>query len=165
MAVVSSADLVFERTIELPPVIVWDALVDLDLLAGWLGEVRLHPTDPAAFILFWSAADASPETRGTVTSFRPARQLAVDTNNRGSVEFLLSPVPGGLRGTSTDLVLRVNLGVEPAFAGRAREAWETNLDRLLEVLSGRPVDWEHARRAQVLKPGQDGLSGSARRPG
>ncbi|MES2094004.1 MAG: SRPBCC family protein [Actinomycetota bacterium] len=164
------ADLVFQRTIDLPPVIVWDALVDPDLLAGWLGEVRAVPDEPSAnrndaprsprvFELLWPGAGARPSTTGSVTVFEAPRQLRVETDNRGRIEFTLESIPGGLRGSSTELELRVGSGIEPAFATAVRDEWQTSLDRLERLLHGHPVDWANVDEQSDGTTGVGGTSG------
>jgi uncharacterized protein YndB with AHSA1/START domain len=166
-------ELILQRTIDLPPVIVWDALVDPDLLAGWLGEVRplaegatavhpdrtsrppcafeLHGFEPHGFELngfelhgfeiLWPGANVGQSTTGTVSALEAPRLLRVDTDNRGRIEFTLVSIAGGLRGSSTELELRVDSGIEPAFATTVRDEWQTSLDRLERLLHGHPVDW------------------------
>ncbi|WP_185203377.1 SRPBCC family protein [Glaciihabitans sp. INWT7] len=144
-----AAELIFQRTIDLPPVIVWDALVDPDLLAGWLGEVRMLPaahadetdTEVLAFELRWPGSGAGQSTTATVSEIEAPRRLRVDTDNRGRIEFILGSIPGGFRGSSTELELRVDSGIEPAFATAVRGEWQTSLDRLERLLHGHPVDW------------------------
>ncbi|MET4704374.1 SRPBCC domain-containing protein [Frigoribacterium sp. UYMn621] len=144
-----AAELIFQRMIDLPPVVVWDALVDPDLLAGWLGDVRMLPsarsegTDGGAiaFELLWPGSGAGKSTTATVSALEAPRRLRVDTDNRGRIEFLLDSIPGGLRGSSTRLELRVDSGIEPAFATAVRAEWQTSLDRLEKLLHGHPVDW------------------------
>lgn len=135
------ADLVFQRTIDLPPVIVWDAFVDPDLLAGWLGTVRVHPTDPPTFDLAWPGTDSRPRTSGTVVSMRPLLGLSVVTEAR-EIDVSLAEAAGGPRGTSTALTIRLRPGVEAAFAAGLRDRVETRLDWLAGLLHGHPVDWD-----------------------
>ncbi len=135
------ADLIFQRTIDLPPAIVWDALVDPELLAGWLGEVRIIPTDPPTVRVVWPGPEERHSTSGTVTDLEAPLRLGLETDNRGRIDVTLVSIPGGLRETSTELELRVGPGIEAAFAGRVRREWNTSLDRLVDVLHGHPVDW------------------------
>ena len=136
-----AADLILQRTIDLPPIIVWDALIDPDLLAGWLGEVRIFSTDSPRFHILWPGADARQSTAGTIVVFEHARRLRIETDNRGIIECTLLSIPGGLRGSSTELTLRVDVEIEPAFATKVRDEWQTSLDRLERLLHGHPVDW------------------------
>jgi uncharacterized protein YndB with AHSA1/START domain len=146
------ADLNFERTIDLPPIIVWDALVDPDLLAGWLGEVRRDAPGARAFRILWPGADARQSTSGSVAELDAPRRLRVVTDNRGTIECTLESIPGGLRGSGTELRLQIDSGIEPAFATRVRAEWETSLDRLERLLHGHPVDWD-------LDEGSEGTTG------
>lgn len=146
------ADLNFERTIDLPPIIVWDALVDPDLLAGWLGEVRRDTAGSTGFHILWPGADPRESTTGSVAEFDAPRYLRVVTDNRGTIECTLAGIPGGLRGSGTELCLRIDSEIEPAFAATVRDEWETSLDRLERLLHGHPVDWD-------LDEGSEGTTG------
>jgi len=138
---VSAADLKFQRTIDLPPIIVWDALVDAELLAGWLGDVQRISLESPRVRITWPGADARQSTLGTVTVFDAPRRLRIETDNRGTIECTLTNLAGGLRGSHTELGLRIDAGIEPAFASTIRDEWETNLDRLELLLKGQPADW------------------------
>jgi uncharacterized protein YndB with AHSA1/START domain len=153
------AELVFQRTIDLPPVIVWDALVDPDLLTGWLGEVRMFPTESPRFHIHWHGVDSRQSTVGRVTAMEAPRRIRVETDNRGRIECMLRSIPGGLRETSTELELRVDSGIEPAFATRARDEWQTSLDRLEALLHGHPVDWANLDEQSDGTSGVGGTSG------
>ena len=135
------ADLIFTRTIDLPPIIVWDALIDPDLLAGWLGEVRMFSTESPRFHILWPGTDARQSTAGMVVEFEAPRRLRIETDNRGIIECTLLSIPGGLRGSTTELTLRVDVEIEPAFATKVRDEWQTSLNRLERLLHGHPVDW------------------------
>lgn len=154
----TAADLVFERTIELAPVIVWDALVDPDLLAGWLGEVRFAPSAGRAFTV-------TPGTTGApvaceLLGSEPPGWLAVRAEDGRDFEFTLAERRGGSRGTSTALRLLVRLDFDAAFAGGMRDAWEAGLDRLIDLLRGRPADWAAVRSER----GSPDAASRSRRP-
>jgi uncharacterized protein YndB with AHSA1/START domain len=117
-------ELAFEREYEFAPVIVWDALVDPDLLSGWLPESIL----------------------GATTVLEPRQLLTLETTTVGTLRFELTEVAGGSRGTSTRLSLRLGVEVEPAFAARIKATWLTNLDQLDDLLHGHPVDWANWER-------------------
>ena len=165
------ADLIFQRTIDLPPVIVWDALVDPDLLVGWLGEVRMLATEQAtvrpdraarpvrAFEVRWPGSSPRQSTTATVSALQAPRLLRVETDNRGRIEFTLVSVAGGFRGLSTELELRVDPGIEPAFATTVRNEWQTSLDRLEQLLHGHPVDWVTLDTRSEGSAGVGGTSG------
>src|SRR4051812_18628242 len=71
-----------ERVIDLPPVIVWDALVDPVLVEGWL-----HPT---ARLL-----------DGAVLERVEGELLRVQSDDWGAVDIALDELAGGTRGRST----------------------------------------------------------------
>ena len=152
-------DLIFQRTIDLPPIIVWDALIDPDLLAGWLGEARIFSTELPRFRILWPGADVRQSTAGTVAEFGAPRRLRVETDNRGIIGCTLLSIPGGLRGSSTELTLRVDVGIEPAFATKARDEWQTSLNRLEALLHGHPVDWTNLDDQSDGTTGVGGTSG------
>lgn len=100
--------------IELPPVIVWDALVDPDLLEGWLGAAS-----------------------GDVTELMPPVSLRRVGSDSCDATFELEPIEGGLRGTSTRLRVTVHSGGGLAV-GELRALWRDRLDALEELLRGHP---------------------------
>ncbi len=139
----SGLELVFERDFEFAPVIVWDALLDSDLVSGWLAEAVIDPVVGGEYNLRWVNRVGQPESLGRITALQPLERLHVDTTTVGLLRFELEEVPGGGRGTSTRLVLRVDVEVESAFAARVSADWLTNLDQLDDLLHGHPVDWAH----------------------
>lgn len=131
----------FEREFEFPPAIVFDALVDPELVAGWLGDAFIEPRRGGRYDLVWLTSSSFPPTFGTITHILEPHSLAVATDNRGDVGFRLEEVPGGSRGTSTVLHVTVEVVVDAAFVARVRADWFSNLDQLGELLRGHPVDW------------------------
>lgn len=116
-----------EREIDLPRGIVWEALVDADLVGGWL-----HPSERLI-------TGTSPvEFREPDDPAEPA-VLEVISPSFGDVRIVLARVDGGTRGESS----RVELTVSDEWGRRSeREAlWALRLDQLEAVLRGHPVDW------------------------
>jgi uncharacterized protein YndB with AHSA1/START domain len=140
---VSATDLVFERTLELPRIIVFDAIVDPDLVAGWLGQANIEPISGGRYDLRWLGPDVQPATSGIIVEVDAPASLSIQTDDQGLIDFTLESLEGGIRGSSTLLGIRVRLAMEPAFSERLREAWEARLDRLEELLRGHPADWAH----------------------
>ncbi len=136
----------FERHLEWSPAIVWDALVDPVLVGGWLGDARIDGSVGGRYDLSGEGFPAVTGLRGEITAFEAPTGLAVSTDDRGSLRFALSEVPGGPRGTSTALSLAVGLEIEPVFAAAVGRLWETRLDRLPELLRGHPVRPAHLSR-------------------
>lgn len=136
-------ELAFERELEFAPVIVWDALVDADLVSGWLAEAVIEPVVGGEYNLRWVHRFGQPASLGRITVLQPLERLHVDTTTVGLLRFGLEEVDGGSRGTSTRLALQVDVEVEPAFAPRVKADWLTNLDQLGDLLRGHPVDWQH----------------------
>ena len=157
--------------IDLPPVIVWDALVDPDLLAGWLGEVRMLPSDHSlgdsrrtarslsAFEFRWPGSGPGRLVRGTVSALQAPRLLRVETDNRGRIEFTLVSSVGGFRGSSTELELRVDSSIQLSSVTTVRDEWQTSLDRLEQLLHGHPVDWVNLDTRSDGSAGVGGASG------
>jgi uncharacterized protein YndB with AHSA1/START domain len=141
--------LAFEREIGLSPAIVWDALVDQELVAGWLAEARIDPVDGGRYDLVWQYSTDQPPTSGTIVEFREPTLLAVDTDNRGRIEFRLEEIAGGSRGSATRLALSVELELDAAFAPRVKANWMISLDQLGELLRGHPVDWANWDRDRI----------------
>lgn len=131
----------FERTIELPPAIVWDALVDPELVIGWLAVATIELRVGGRYDLAWQRDGVRRVGPGVITELRERELLTVDAGQHGLISFRLESTPGGSRGTSTRLQLIVQIGVDPLFVGRVRADWETRLDQLEGLLRGHPVDW------------------------
>lgn len=131
----------FEREFEFPPAIVFDALIDPELIAGWLGEASVDPRQGGHYDLRWLTSSSFPPTFGTITQILEPWSLTVATDNRGEVGFRLEEVAGGSRGTSTVLRVSVRVVVNAVFVARVRADWLSNLDQLSELLRGHPVDW------------------------
>lgn len=103
-----------ERVIDLPPSIVWDALVDPVLVEGWL-----HPSERLI--------------DGTVLACVEGELLHVRGDRLGEVRITLGELVGGTRVTSTLVCVELT---EPPTA-----AWSARLDQLEALLRGHPVDW------------------------
>jgi uncharacterized protein YndB with AHSA1/START domain len=131
----------FEHEYAFPRVIVWDALVDADLVSGWLAEAEIVPEVGGEYNLQWMNRAGRPASPGRITLLQPLERLHVDTADAGRLEFELAELPGGNRGSSTLLAVTVNVEVEPVFAARVKADWLTNLDQLHDLLYGHPVDW------------------------
>ena len=132
----------FERHIDLPPAIVWDALVDPVLLEGWLAAADVDPRVGGNYDLRWLAS-STPQTFGRIAAIDEPHRLLVETEGEGSVDFRLTDLPGGSRGRTTLLELSITLELEPAFSRRVRANWLTSLDQLEDLLRGHPVDWSN----------------------
>ncbi|MGV8896624.1 MAG: SRPBCC domain-containing protein [Rhodoglobus sp.] len=135
----------FERIYEFAPSIVWDALVDADLVSGWLAEASIAPQAGGEFTLRWITRDPPTASVGWITRFEPFAQLEVTGRDSETMLFSLIEVTGGSRGTSTALTLDVASPIEPAFASRTPADWLTSLDHLAGLLRGHPVDWQNLR--------------------
>ena len=141
-----SLPLSFTRDYEFPRVIVWDALIEADLVSGWLAESTITPEVGGEYNLTWLHMLGHPTTFGRVTVLQPCERLHVATTDRGRLEFSLDELAGGARVTSTRLHLLVDIEIEAAFAPRVRADWQVNLDQLEELLRGHPVDWANWQR-------------------
>lgn len=137
----STIPLVFERDYEFPRVIVWDVLVDAELVSGWLAEAVIAPELGGEYALRWPNRPGV-STVGRIVVFRPLDRLRIETTNGGGLQFELAVLPGGSRGTSTRLRLTVDLEIEPAFAPQLQADWVRSLDQLEDLLRGHPVDWD-----------------------
>lgn len=138
---VAATRLVFDHDIELSPAIVWDALVDDELVSGWLGEATIDPVVGGDYRLSFLGSPEFPPLDGRIEALDPRRALVVASSEHGRVSFQLTERVGGVRGTWTRLRLDVDVAVDPAFAGRIRANWLAALDHLEQLLRGHPVDW------------------------
>jgi uncharacterized protein YndB with AHSA1/START domain len=143
---VSTTELGFARQYDLPPSIVWDALVDADLVEGWLASARIDARVGGEYLLSWLTGATLESTRGVITALEPLRLLAIDTDNIGHLEFALVPVPGGSRGDATELRVRMIVATDPRLLASTHAYWQTNFDQLEDLLRGHPVDWANWQR-------------------
>jgi uncharacterized protein YndB with AHSA1/START domain len=131
-----------ERVVDLPRVIVWDALIDPVLVEGWLHpSLRLVGGEPAVELR--QRVDPAPETDAV---------LHVRAEQLGEVRLALVERAGGTRGSSTVVTVEV-LAPDPRFAAALRNSWQTRLDQLENLLRGHPVVWqsEQAAPARTLR--------------
>jgi uncharacterized protein YndB with AHSA1/START domain len=95
----------YNRTIDMPVSIVWIALVEPDLVAGWLAEAEIDPVAGGRFDLHWDAATSIGRTTGQIEKIEPEQLLVVDFAQIGRVSFSLQQTASGTRGTSTELTV------------------------------------------------------------
>lgn len=126
---------------EFAPVIVWDALLDEDLVSGWLAEATITPEVGGEYNLVWQPPHPASTTFGRITVLQPLRRLHVDTNDSGRLEFVLEELEGGFRGTGTRFALAIAGETEELDPMQVRVDWTMRLAQLDELLRGRPVDW------------------------
>jgi uncharacterized protein YndB with AHSA1/START domain len=140
---VGDSALVLECDYEFSPAIVWDALVDPDLVSGWWADAAITPEAGGEYNLRWLHRPGQPDTFGRITDMQPLERLTVDTSDSVLVTFELTERPGGLRGTSTRLKVTID---GPEADPRVTADWLTNLDQLDDLLRGHPVDWANWSR-------------------
>lgn len=131
----------FTRDYEFPRVIVWDALVDPELVSGWLAEATITPQVGGEYNLLWLHRVGQPASPGRIAVLHPLERLDVDTASFGRMSFTLEDLAGGNRGSSTRLRLDLDIEIEPVFATRLKADWLTTLDQLEDLLRGHPIDW------------------------
>ncbi len=136
VARMDAVDLEFSREFGVSPVVVWDALIDPELVIGWLGEARIEAKVGGRYDLVWLHSQSFPPTTGTISLLEEPRALTVESDNRGTLRY-------GLVATELGALLHVGISVviERAFIPRIRADWQSNLDQLEEMLRGHPVDW------------------------
>jgi uncharacterized protein YndB with AHSA1/START domain len=148
----------FERVIDLPPPMVWEALVDSDLLSGWLADASVDARAGGSAVFRWF--DGAPSTRSSIAAYVLHETLTFATDNAGRWAFALQAVPGGPRNNTTHL----RLTVTPATARQseaAEHAWPSSLRNLELLLHGHPVD-PAAIREQDTDPDQAAPPAAAR---
>jgi uncharacterized protein YndB with AHSA1/START domain len=148
---VGDNELNFAREIDLPPSIVWDALIDDVLVEGWLAVARIEPRVGGKYWLDWQSGSSLSQTDGVITAFEPRQRLRIDTDNIGSLDFTLTATPDGTRGAGTLLRLRILVDTDPQLLASTRAYWLSNFDQLEDLLRGHPVDW----RTWELDRGQE----------
>ena len=142
----SGAVLEFERDYDLPPEVVWDALVDSDLVGGWLAEADIEPRIGGRYDLDWHVPINLGRTVGEIAELIEPELLVVELERVGEVSVTLTGLADGSRGVATRLRLVVTTGVEPLLADGLRATWLSSLDQLEDLLRGRPVDWGNWQR-------------------
>lgn len=145
------SELEFSREYDLPVAIVWDALVDEDLVEGWLAAARVEPHVGGTYWLNWQSGVRLAPTMGTITEIEPPyfghpARLALETDNIGTLEFTLSATPDGTRGSGTLVHLRITVDTESRLLASTRAYWLSNFDQLEDLLRGHPVDWSTWQR-------------------
>jgi uncharacterized protein YndB with AHSA1/START domain len=139
----TSEPLRFQRDYEFAPVIVWDALLDSDLVSGWLAEAFITPEAGGEYNLHWVHRPDQPQAFGRITLLHPLSRLHIDSATAGRIEFALDEVEGGFRGTSTRLSVAVDPGADALSVMRVTADWLSSLDQLDSLLRGHPVDWSN----------------------
>ena len=132
----------FRRYIDLPPVIVWDALVDPVLLEGWLASATVDLVVGGVYRLEWIQPYGLLPFDGTIAHVDLGRSLSASTADARSLCFDLGTEPGGTRGTATTVTVTVGGLTHPRFTPAVIAHWESNLEQLEELLRGHPVDWK-----------------------
>lgn len=137
----SGSQLRFEQVYDLPPEIVWDALVDPDLVSGWLAEADIDARIGGRYDLDWRHFDLVRATTGEIIELLAPHQLVVDTDNFGVTSLLLTELTTGSRGRSTQLTVVVDALADVQFTPMIAATWRLSLEQLHELLRGHPVDW------------------------
>lgn len=133
--------MIFSRGIDLPTAIVWDAIVDPDLVDGWLAPARIEARVGGDYVLDWQTGTGLATTHGIVTELEEPSRLVIATDNIGDLEFTLRRTEGGTRGTGTLLTLRLRVETHSRLLASTEAHWRSNFDQLEELLRGHPVDW------------------------
>ena len=81
------------RDIDLPRVIVWDALVDPDLVSGWLAQADIEPVAGGIYNLVWTHRPTYADTFGRIALLQHPERLHIDTTNLDQLEELLHGRP------------------------------------------------------------------------
>ncbi len=139
----------FEQVYDLPREIVWDALVDSDLVSGWLAEADIEPRIDGRYDLEWRHFDGVRATTGQIVDLVEPELLVVETDNFGVATLHLSDVASGSRGRSTRLTVDVEALADQQFSTMIAVTWRISLEQLEELLRGHPVDWSRWRSERV----------------
>ena len=137
----ATSEIEFSRDYDLPPAIVWDALVDEVLVEGWLAAARIDLRVGGDYWLNWQTGGGLAPTNGVIEVLDPTRRLVIDTDNIGRLDFVLEPLPDGSRGEGTLLILQIQVDTEPRLLASTYAYWLSNFDQLEDLLRGHPVDW------------------------
>jgi uncharacterized protein YndB with AHSA1/START domain len=132
-----------ERVLDFPVSIVWDALVDADLVGGWLAEADVDPRIGGRFDLRWVPEQGVDDLFGEIVDLDDGETLRVESAELGLITFTLGQVEGGSRGASTLLGITVAADLTASAISDLVATLETSLDQLTELLFGHPVDWSN----------------------
>lgn len=116
-----------ELELDLPRGIVWEALVDPELVGGWL-----HPSDRLV------TGTTPVEFREPDDPATPA-VLEVISPSFGRVRIVLVRLEGGTRGEST--ALRLTVSDEWGRRSEREALWRLRLVQLAALVRGHPVEW------------------------
>lgn len=130
------------RDLEFSRIVVWDALIDADLVSGWLAEATITPRVGGDYVLNWVHRAGSPTIRGTIATVRRPDLLEV-VGPELSVKFRLRDMPAIGLVPRTRLTVAVESAADSVFEPTVRADWMTALDLLVELLHGHPADWAH----------------------
>ena len=131
----------FERVYDLPPEIVWDALVDSDLVSGWLAEAEIEPREGGRYDLYWRHFEPQMTALGRIDELDEPLRIVVVTDNVGTTTFTLEALAEGQRGRSTLVRVEVEALADLQFSAPISATWQLSLEQLAELLHGHPVDW------------------------
>lgn len=145
---VTGSVLHFEGVYDLPPEIVWDALVDSDLVSGWLAEADIDAREGGCYDLEWRHFEPPMTTLGRIEELDEPARLVVVTSNVGTTTFTLEPLAEGQRGRSTLLRVEVEALADLQFSAPIAATWQLSLEQLAQLLHGHPVDWSTWRALQ-----------------
>jgi uncharacterized protein YndB with AHSA1/START domain len=95
----------YTRVIDMPVSIVWIALMEPDLVSGWLAEAQIEPRVGGRFDLDWDPSTSIGRTSGRIDRLDTERLLVVDLAQLGRLSFSLQQIESGTRGTSTQLTV------------------------------------------------------------
>lgn len=129
----------FEHVYDLGREIVWDALVDPDLVSGWLAEADIEPRLHGRYDLDWSHFDRVPPTTAEITDLVEPQLLVVDVDGFGVITVALHD--SGPR--QTLLTVTVDALADLQFTPMIAATVRLSLEQLSELLHGHPVDWRH----------------------
>jgi uncharacterized protein YndB with AHSA1/START domain len=134
-------DFTVAREYDLPPALVWEALVDPVLVEGWLGAGFADPEVGGTYVLDWlDPHHHGAAVAGEIVLIEPRSQLLVRAMEY-SIALLLDELPYGTRGTSTRLTLSARLPDDNTSQRERVAHWRTHLEALEDLLRGHPVVW------------------------
>jgi len=130
-------EVAFEHEYPFAPAIVWDALVDADLVSGWLADAEIDARIGGRYDLVWHAPLGLGRTPGEIADLTQGERLVVELERLGVATFTVEQVAE----SHTRVRLHVDSPVERLLSGGLRATFVMALEHLDELLRGRPVDW------------------------
>lgn len=129
---------VYDRRLRATVAQVWDALVDREEVAQWVGSPRRNAPDDPDHFCFTLEAEGVPSPDFRLDELEPARRIAISMGDSGNYDAWRLVIELGTEDDGTTIVLTQSVA-NPALAPSVAAGCEFYLDRLRAHLEGADV--------------------------